>query len=143
VDDPSYGNVLLEHTGSSPRKNWASIDSGVAAFSASQVQADTVFDSAGSNLYEYSAGNWTKLKGSGVTGFQAGKGGDGKAAVFAVINGDLQEYVGSKVGWFDLHVTGITSFSASQLQADTVFTDAGGTVQKHAGRTSGGWVLIL
>jgi hypothetical protein len=134
------GGDLLEHRGTDPSRGWTFVDSGVTAFSASQVQANTVFTSYGSDLWEYANGNWTKLKSRGVTGFQAGLGGDGRASVFANFGGDLREY--SAGTWYAVD-NGVTAFSASQVQADTVFTSYGGDLWQHVGtdRTTG-WTQL-
>jgi hypothetical protein len=143
----NFGGQLKEyHDGT-----WTLIGTGVTSFSASQVQGDAVYFSHGTDLWEYqgirhgTAGTLTELASSRVTAFSAGDAGGGKAAVFVSFGGDLWDYTGAgDATHVRLASAGVTSFSASQSQADTVFVILAGQVKEHSGRNAAtGWSLIL
>jgi hypothetical protein len=131
----TFGGALEEQTST----GWAIIAHHVKAFSASQVQANTVCFSTGGNLMEHVGGfgNWT-IKSSGVSMFSAGVGAQGKAVVFAEVNGDLREFFGTNghVSSAEAQHSGVTSFSASQDAADTAFLDLGSGLWEYSGAGS-------
>jgi hypothetical protein len=144
----NVGGTLLEHTGTNPNAGWSQVWTGVKSFSASQVQANTVFVSFGSDLWEHvgldANSGWTKLAGSGVTGLDAGVDASHQAAVFANFGGTLWEHTGTNpnAGWSQVW-TGVKSFSASQVQANTVFVSFGSDLWEHTGTSSSaGWSKI-
>jgi hypothetical protein len=119
---------------------WTDIASGVTAMSASQVQADTVFFTTGSDLQEYLGsgqftGTYTLLK-SGVTAFSACVNVGTVADAFVEVNGQLKEYVGPPVSphWYLAATEVPTTIIASQTQDNMVFTiDGRGSLEMRTG----------
>jgi hypothetical protein len=139
----NYGGELWEYSSA----GWTDIASHVQVIRASQFKANTVFYSTGTDLWEHagSAGNW-QITSSGVTSFSAGLGSSGNAVVFAVVNGDLREFSGTKGNMIstDLQNGGVTWFAASQHAADTVFIAWSGELWQVSGRKPNTkWSLVL
>jgi hypothetical protein len=128
--------------------------SGVSHFAASQSAADTVDVVFGNVLYQWQRSTGLTGITTGVSQVQAGVDSSGHASAFILFtNGNLYEYDNGT--YSGIAASGVTSFSASQANADTVdvifgatlyqwqrgtgFTGiAGGVSQAQAGVGAGG-----